>query len=376
MNPFRQLALVAGLVAACVLPPHSFAESSNERPVLKILNWDDYIAPEVITAYEQQYGVQVEYSYYANLDGFVEQFLDPDKQFDLIFPPSHVVNKLAEKKLIRDLDSERLPELGAIRVDITNEYDMLDEGARSAVPYMWGTTGLGVNIAKLQALGLGDYIDSWALVFDPEVRAKAKQCGIGLLNERDELFAGALAYLGYSVNTMNKDELQQAGELLKATAADVTYLHTVQFRQDLTDKKICVAVGYSGDLLVAAGDDPELAYFIPREGNALWIDAMAIPTNSPSPDRAYEFMNYLMQAEVAAENSNYLEYPNPMASSAPYVDPDILNDETIYPALTALNHMEALAPRDRKTTRMMHKLWVGALCNRGGWCSVPMMSMF
>jgi len=371
MRPIHKFAL-AGLLAGCALP----AITETGQPTLKILNRANYIAPEVINAYEQQFGVKVEYRDYDSLDHFIEKFMDPQQQYDLVFTPSHVVNKLADKELIQNLDSEQLPELGNLRIDIINEYEMLDDGARNAVPYMWGTVGLGVNVAELDRLGLGEYVNSWSLVFDPKVRAKAKQCGIGMMNERDELFAGALAYLGYSVNTLNKNELKQAGELLQTTIADVNYVHTDQFRADLASKKICVAVGYSGDLNNAVGNDPDLAYLIPREGNALWIDAMAIPANSHAPERAYQFMNFLMQAEVAGKNSNYLEYPNSMASSAPYVDPAILNDATIYPQVGAIHHMEALAPRDRKTTRMMHKLWVGAICSRGEWCAVPMMSVF
>ncbi|WP_221796359.1 ABC transporter substrate-binding protein [Oceanobacter mangrovi] len=362
----------ASLLAACCLP----ASAATDVPVLKILNWNDYIAPEVIKAFEQEKGVRIEYTEYTNLDEFADKFINPENHFDLIFPPSRIVNSLAEKQLIRDLDNSRIAAMQDLRPDIVNEYALQDAGAPSGVPYMWGTTGLGVNVAELQKLGLAEYKDSWSLLFDPKVRAKAAQCGIGLLNERDELFAGALAYLGYSINSLKREELERAGELLKETVADVNYLATTQSREDLANKKICVSVGYSGDLLLAAGDDPQLAYFIPREGNALWIDAMAIPTTAQSPDLAYDFINYLMQPKMAAANSNYLEYPNPMASSAQYVNPDILNNDVIYPSVASLTKMEALAPRDRKTTRIMHRLWVTALCSRGEWCSVPLSSNF
>ena len=350
--------------------------SVHASTTLTILNWDDYVAPEVISGFEQQYGVEVEYVPYTSLDEFAGLFYDQDNRFDLIFPPSRIINVLKNSGLILDLDTSQIPQYNAIRQDIQAEFVQHDDGAASGVPYLWGTTGLGVNRKQLEALGLSADQDSWRLLFDAETRQKAAQCGIGLLNERDELFAAALAWLGYSVNTVKKPELVEAGELLKEAISDVAYLHTTQFRQDLKDNKICVAVGYSGDLQAVAAENPEVSYFIPKEGNALWMDAMVIPANATSPQLAYHFINYVMQSQVAASNTNYLAYPNAVDASSRYIDSDIISNPHIYPSEASLNKMEALAPKDRKTARVMHRLWVNALCNRGGWCSVPPISMF
>lgn len=135
-------------------------------------------------------------------------------------------------------------------------------------------------------------------------------------------------------------------------------------------------MGYSGDLQAVAAENPEVSYFIPREGNALWMDAMAIPANATSPELAYDFINYVMQNQVAANNTNYLAYANAMESSSRYIDAEIINNPQIYPPVASLRKMEALAPKDRKTSRVMHRLWVSVLCSRGSWCSVPPVSVF
>lgn len=373
MKPLVNEWMAVICVALCLCIPSAYGA---EQRTLTLLNWDDYIAPDVVSGFEKHYGVRVNYRTYSSLDEFATLFFDQSQHFDLIFPPSRIINTLASKGLVATLDTERLLLKGDIRPGILNEYASQDNGALNGIPYMWGTTGLGVNRKALAELGVADEDMSWKLLFDPVVRKKAGQCGIGLLNERDELFAAALAYLGHSVNTLKKQELKEAGLLIKESMADITYLHTVQYREDLTNKRICVAVGYSGDLLAAAGDDPDLAYVVPKEGNALWVDVMAIPANAKAPDLAYLFMNYVMKGNVAATNTNYLQYPTPMLSADRYTNPDVLNNPLIYPSVVSLRRMETLAPRDRKTVRVMRKLWVDALCSRGQWCSVPMTSLF
>ncbi|MDO6682705.1 MULTISPECIES: extracellular solute-binding protein [unclassified Oceanobacter] len=371
------LARLAGWLLVCALSLGGLAvQAQEETPVLRVLNWSDYIEPGVLEAFEKEFNIEIDYVEFDSLDKFATLYFDDRQQFDLIFPPSRIMNTLASKSLVRPLMTQQLPDWDSLRPDILSDYSQQDDGVLNGVPYMWGTTGLGVNRKALAELGLADYENSWALLFDPDVRQKVAQCGIGLLNERDEIFAAALSYLGYSVNSLSKEQLQQAGQLLKDSLGEVSYLHTTQYLDDLASGKICVAVGYSGDLLTAAAGNADLSYFIPREGAALWIDVMAIPTNANSPELAYQLIRFLMRGNIAAKNSNYLEYPTAMASANRFVEPEILNNPVIYPAMAQLHEMEALAPRGRSSSRVMQRLWVDAICARGNWCSVPMSSMF
>lgn len=361
------------LFLALLLAPLSHAA---DAPVLRILNWAGFVEPDVISDFEKAQNVRIEYVSFTNVDEFATQLFDQRNQFDLIFPPTRMVNILSANGYLSNIDSDRLPEKQDIRANIINNYYQQDDGAPNAVPYMWGTTGLGVNTRRLKELGLQEYQNSWALLFDPAVRKKAAQCGIGLLNERDELFAAALLYLGYSANTLNHKQLDEAGNLLKDALKDISYLHTAQFRKDLVDGKLCVAVGYSGDLLSEFARAHDLAYFVPKEGAAIRMVAMGIPSNAKQSGLAYRFMEYLMRPEVAARNSVWLHSPSVMASAEQFVSPEILANPAIYPEVSMLRQMETLSPRDRKTNRYVHRLWVDALCTGRSWCAVPMVSEY
>lgn len=368
--------IVSLLLLGCSMFGGSILPIQAAEPALRILNWDDYIAPDLIHAFEQQNAVSVEYMSYANLDEFSQLFFDPAQHFDLVVPPSRIVEFLANRELIRNLDETRLQHLDGLKQDLFREYRQQDTGALNGIPYLWGTTGLGVNRKALAQQGVASSIDSWALLFDPELRKKAAQCGIGLLNERDEMFAAALVYLGFSINTQDKEQLSQAGILLKSVVADVSYLHPLQFRKDLAAGKICVAVGYSGDLLASIAGNPDLEYFVPAEGGSLWVDVLAIPVNTTSADMAYRFINYLMTDNIAATNSEYLEYPTAMTSAIPFLDPLIASNNNIYPADRQMTTLELMAPRDRSTSRIMRRLWADVLCSHSEWCAVPLMSEF
>jgi len=350
----------------------------HAEQTLRVLNWGDYIDPDVITEFESEFNAKVDYVTYDNVDEFSTKLFNPENKFDVIFPASRVVQRLSEAKLIRTLDVSKFPDYKGLRNDVMSMYLEQDsEPGLHGVPYMWGTTGIGENTVALKKAGIPENrLHSWAMLFDPGLRKKAATCGIALLNERDELFAGALIYLGYSINTTDKNQIEQAGELLKETLADVKYLHTTQYRPDLHDHKVCLVVGYSGDILAETGEDDALDYIIPDEGASLWVDVMAIPTNSENPNLAYAFIRYMMRSQIAARNSNYLAYPTAMETALPLVDKEVLDSPVVYPNVEVLNKLQAMNPLDKKTNSRMHRLWVRAMCTGRTWCSVPMTSFF
>lgn len=346
-----------------------------EQP-LRVLNWGDYIDPEVIQEFEEEFRTKVEYVEYNSVDEFSTFFFNQKNQYDVIFPASRIVRRLAENDLIRPLEVSRLPDYRSLRSGIMQEYRQQDVNGVHGIPYMWGTTGMGIDLAAMKRLGIDGRQSSWALLFNAELRKKVAACGIALLNERDEIFAAALRYLGYSINTTDKAQIDQAGELIKETLADVKYLHTTQYRADLHDHKVCLVVGYSGDILAETSEDDTLDYVIPDEGAAMWIDVMAIPSNSENTALAYDFIRFMMRAGIAARNSDYLAYPTAMQSALTQVDKEILDNPVIYPSVDVLNKLEAMKPLDRKTNGRMHRLWVKAMCSGRSWCSVPLKSFF
>jgi len=227
---------------------------------------------------------------------------------------------------------------------------------------MWGTSGLGVNVAKVRA-ALGDDapLDTWALIFDPAQSAKLAGCGISLLDDPTEVFSAALAYLGKDPNSLDKADLDAAAELLKKVYPNIRYFHSSQYQSDLANGDLCVAMGYSGDVLQAqnraeeAGNGVDIAYLIPREGAALWTDVMAIPKDAPNPDAAHAFIAYLLQPRVITDASNYVYYANPNLAATPLLDKALREDPGIYPPPAVKARLFAPSERSDRQIRDLNR---------------------
>jgi putrescine transport system substrate-binding protein len=364
--PLKSGTFLIALLFSCI----SFSNT------LRILNWNEYVDPDVISQFETENNVTIEYVEFNNNDEFSDQFFDSKNQFDVIFPSSVIVGILKENNLIKKLDRSKFTHYKNINQIVMSGLKFEDENNEYTVPYMWGTTGIGYNVKSLKKVGINTDEISWSLIFDETQRKKAASCGIGLINERDEIFSAALSYLGYSINTKDNNQLKEAGELIKVAYRDIKYLHTNQYTDDLRENNICVGVGYSGDILAEIEENEDINYVIPSQGAAMWIDVMAIPTNSPSPDLAYRFIDFLMSPKAAAKNSDYAAYPTPMLDAQANVDPENLADNTIYPDEATLAMLQMIAPTDKKERRLKQRLWTKAICVQGRWCSVPMRSIF
>ncbi len=364
---YKALALFAALLCGAF---------SATAETLRVLNWDDYIDPEILTAFEKKYKVKVEYSTFDDIEGMADQLFASDSNFDVIFPTSYLVSRMAEKDFLEPLDKKSLKHFSDINPVISKALYQGNSGDIYSFPYMWGTTGIGYNAKKLQQMGIDTSKISWSLLFDPKTLEKTSKCGIGILNDRDEILGAALIYKGYSLNSADPENLKVAGQTLVDSMPKVRYRNSGQYKKDLINNDICVAVGYSGDILQSTEDNPDIQYAIPSEGANMWIDTIAIPKNSQNKSLAYKFINFISSPEIAGKNSNYNAYPTPMISGKKFVDQEILDNPVIYPPAEIEATLEQIAPVDRKTKRLKHRLWVKAICSGGRWCTVPSDTVF
>ena len=229
---------------------------------------------------------------------------------------------------------------------------------------MWGTTGIGYNVKKArEILGADAKIDSWDIVFKPEMIAKFKECGVYFLDSSDDVLAAALHYLGLDPNSAKETELQKAADLVVKIRSSVRKFHSSEFLNALASGEICLVFGYSGDVKQAqkraaeAKNGVEIAYSIPKEGAQLWFDNIAIPRDARNVTEAHAFIDYLLKPEVAAKNSNYLSYANGNLASQPLIDKAVLEDRTIYPDEATMSRLYTINAHDAKTTRLMNRLW-------------------
>jgi putrescine transport system substrate-binding protein len=208
-----------------------------------------------------------------------------------------------------------------------------------------------------------DFDRSWSMIFDPENIAKLADCGVSFLDAQVEVMPAAMRYLGLDPTSTETADLEAAADLLLTVRPHVRYFHSSQYISDLANGEICVAVGWSGDIFQARDRAAEadrgvvVDYFIPSEGGHQWFDMMAIPADAPNPEGAHAFINFIMDAQITADITNYVWYANANSASLPLVDPEITGDPAIFPPAEVLEKMWQLKPYDARTSRTMTRLW-------------------
>ena len=224
--------------------------------------------------------------------------------------------------------SEKVEQGGGLKA-----LEKVDPGNRHLVPYMWGTTGIGYNAAKVrEVLGDAAPVDSLRMLFDPEVVSRLARCGVTVLDDEGQGLGAALLYLGKDPNTTNEKDIEAAAEVVAQARPHVRYFHSSRYIDDLADGSVCVSLGHSGDVLRArdraeeADNGVEVSFSIPKEGALLWMDSMVVPKDAPNPEAAFAFINYIQKPEVIAKATNFVKYPNGNLESQKYVDPAILKD--------------------------------------------------
>lgn len=290
---------------------------------LLFYNWSDYMDPELITAFEQEFGVSVTEDFYPSNEEMLARVTAGGAQYDVIVPSDYMVEIMVEDELLLPLNVAAIPNVANVDDEFVNP--PYDPDLAFSVPYQWGTTGLGVNVGLL-----GDVDASWALVFDPEV-AGALPGRVSFLDDPRETLAAALYYLGLDPNTTSEDELQEAAALISTARSWTAAFTSDQFSELLLAGEVAVAQGYSGNFLDNFGDDEDFAYLIPTEGATIWTDNLAILADAPHPCTAHTFVNFILDASNGAALTNWTYYASPNAAAQAFIDPEILEDEAIFP---------------------------------------------
>ena len=198
---------------------------------------------------------------------------------------------------------------------------------------MWGTTGIGVNLGPVrERLGPNQPLNTWTLVLNPGLMAKLKDCGVMMLDSPEDLIPSMLPAYGLKPDTKRWDDISQVTDALFKVRGSVRKFHSSEYINGLANGDLCLAVGYSGDVMQAkkraeeSKNGVEIAYFIPKEGALMWFDAFAIPKDAPHPEEAHVFIDYMMRPEVAAANTNFVAYANGNLAAKPLVKPEILTN--------------------------------------------------
>lgn len=337
--------------------------AAAEEKVVNVYNWSDYIAEDTIANFETETGIKVNYDMYDGNETLETKLLAGNTGYDIVVPTAPFMERQIKAGVYQKLDKTKLPNLKNMDPDITARAALHDSGNEHSVVYMWGTTGIGYNPDKVNKALPKAPVDSWSLVYEPENASKLKGCGIAVLDSPSEIVATVLPYLGKDPNSHSPDDLAEVEAKLLKIRPYIRYIHSSQYINDLANGDICVAVGYSGDILQArdraneAGNNVTVKYSVPKEGTIIWFDMMGIPKDAPHPNNAHVFINYIMQPEVVAKISNFVNYANGNAASLPFIDESVRNDPGVYPPPEVKAKLFPDLSETAEFTRLLTRTW-------------------
>lgn len=354
---FGASALALGLLAA----------SSVSAQEIRIYNWSDYIDDEILADFTKETGIKVVYDTFDTNELLETKLLTGSTGYDVVVPTATFLNRQIKAGVFQKLDKSKLPNLKNLWPEITERVAKYDPGNEYSVTYMWGTTGIGYNVAKIKELLPDAPLNSWGLIYDEKNLDVLSKCGVMLLDSAEDLLPSVMNYIGLTPDFVNAGDIQKAGEALGKLRTKIRKFHSDEWKNALADGDICAAVGYSGDVFQVAaraeeaGKGVEIAYVIPKEGAQLWFDQFAIPADAPNPDGAHKFIDYMMRPEVIAKATNYVQYANANLASQEFVDKEIIENPAIYPDAETLKRLYTVSTiEDPKLQRVITREWTKA----------------
>jgi len=351
---FWWVALAALVLAACGKKPETPATTNSvaapvaaaEEKILNIYNWPDYIAKDMVAGFEKETGIKVNYQTFENNEGLQAKLVAGNTGYDIVVPGAVFAKPQIEAGLLQKLDKTKLSNISNLDASIMAKLSAVDPGNAYLVPWAWSFTTVGINKAKVaQALGNTPMpANAWDLVFNPEYTAKLKSCGIAFLDSPTEILPPAMHYLGKNAYSNDVADHKAAGEMLARVRPHIR-LFTSTMIDDLAGGKVCVALGWAGDINIARAraienkNGNDIQALLPSTGGLIFFDNLAIPKDAKRPNNAHAFINYFLKPEVSASLSNELGYATANKASLASVKPDIAKDPAVFPDAANLQKM-------------------------------------
>lgn len=326
------LAVLAISIAAFAIP----AQAAEDK-VLNIYNWSDYIGPDTISNFEKETGIKVRYDNFDTNEILHAKLVAGKTGYDLVVPSSNWAKVQLEGGLLMPLDKSKIPNLKNLDVNLMKQLGTMDPGNAYITPWLWGITTVGINVDKVKA-ALGGPLpeNAWDLLFKPEYASKLKSCGISMLDSADEVFPAAMRYVGKPAYSKNSADYQVAANMLKNIRPFVTLFSSSGYINDMAGGSICVALGWNGDINIAASRSKEakngnnIVSLVPSTGAVMFFDTMAIPADAAHPENAHKFINYILRPEVNAELTNKVFYANGVPSSTKFIKPEVASNKSVF----------------------------------------------
>jgi putrescine transport system substrate-binding protein len=331
--------------------------------VVNVYNWSDYIDESILADFTAETGIRIVYDVYDSNEILETKLLAGGTGYDVVAPTGTFMQRQIQAGVHQKLDKSKLPNLTNMWPAIMERVAKYDPENAYSVNYMWGTTGIGYNVDKVrERLGI-DRVESWDVLFNPENAAKLADCGIMVLDTPEESLRAAMNFLEIDPDSTDPADYEKATALFMQIRPSIQKFHSSEYINALANGDICLALGWSGDVLQARDRAAEanagvtVEYVIPKEGALMWFDNFIIPADAPNVDEAHEFINYMMRPEVAAKASNYVYYANGNLASQQFLNEDVIGDPAIYPSAEAIENLYVVSPFDARLQRTVTRLW-------------------
>lgn len=323
MKKRAALLLIITILASMLL-----TACGDKKPTINVYNWGDYMDKSIFREFEKEYGIKVKYDEFATNEDLYVKIKQGGSSFDVIFPSDYMIERMIREDLLQKINKDNMPNIKNIDDEFMNpDYD---PGNEYSIPYLWGTVGIIYNKTMID-----EKLDSWENLWNP----KFKDQIIMLKSQRDTI-AIALKKLGYSMNTRNIAELEEAkDELIRQKPLVYSYLGD-EVKDVMVGGDAAIAVVWSGDAVEMIRENSDLEYVIPKEGTNLWYDAIVIPKSAQNLDGAEKFINFLSRVDIAAINADYIGYSSPISAAIELLPDDLQNSLVAYPTKEMIANTE------------------------------------
>ena len=358
----KTLRVISSLFALPLIINAQAAEVDDSH-TLRLYNWADYIGEKTLSDFEKSTGIKVIYDTFDSYETVQAKLLTGHSGYDLIVLNASLAPPLIQARVFQPLDKKLLPGRSNLDPKVLHDLQGFDPGTAYSAPYTWGSNGVTYNVDKIKERMPDAPIGSLAMIFDPKIVSRFADCGVTLLDAPTEVIPMALKYLGRDPRSAAPADLKAAQDLLLSVRPYIRKFDSVNYLTSLPNGDVCMAMTWSGDYATAMARAEEakkqinLAYFIPREGSLIWFDNMYIPADAPHVANAHRFLQYLMQPQVMADVSDFINYANSNAAATPLLNASVRNNPAIYPDEDVRQRLFPQKTQDAKDMRAMTRVW-------------------
>lgn len=335
------VALCATMLTAC-------ANSGDENGVVYVYNWGEYIDPETIEMFEEETGIKVIYEEFETNEIMYPKIEAGAANYDVVCPSDYMIQKMIENDLLLELNWDNLPNSANIGDQYYEQSEQFDPGNKYSVPYCWGTVGILYNKTMVD-----EPITSWSVLWD-----KKYENNILMQDSVRDAFMVALKLKGYSMNSLDEKELNEAKDILIEQKPLVQAYVVDQVRDKMIGGEAAIGVIYSGEAIYTQRENPDLEYVIPEEGTNVWIDSWCILKDAENVENAEKFIDFMCRPDIALMNFEYITYSTPNDAARELIeDDDIRNSNIAFPDLSQYNNLETFRYLGEAGDELYNELW-------------------